>query len=279
MFSIIYWNAWKCRSLQVFHEWFRTWVKMNGLPDVICLSEVMAMLGTNESPYFAASTEGRPPVDLNGLQTLVTLLPEYTYFYQSRDVREHKMEDGSTKTSSWGSAIFYRENLFKVESESVKLRVKGFPGDSPIMQWIVFERKGETILIAHLHGLWIKGNTKGDHLWRDEQSRLAISMLKRATQRSRATKIIFGGDLNLALDTTALRYLERLHKPIHLSQNLIRKYRIASTRTKWYREYNKEGAVLYADYVLASEHVQVCSFEVIADVLASDHAILALQYY
>ncbi len=97
MFSIIYWNAWKCRSLQVFHEWFRTWVKINGLPDVICLSEVMAMLGTNKSPYFAASTEGRPPVDLNGLQTLVTLLPEYTYFYQSRDVREHKMEDGSTK--------------------------------------------------------------------------------------------------------------------------------------------------------------------------------------
>ena len=86
-------------------------------------------------------------------------------------------------------------------------------------------------------------------------------------------KIIFGGDFNLDINTNALRLIEGEHY-----RNLIKEFGVTSTRTKAYRDYNKDGVSLYADYVLVSQNVNVRSFQVHNETLASDHAPLVVEF-
>lgn len=149
-----------------------------------------------------------------------------------------------------------------------------------VLQWLIFDRGSVRYLVAHLHGVWFEENTKGDHPARLEQSTAITLKLDRLRRMYQVDKIIFGGDLNLDINTEALRRLERggvVSPPLRL-RNLIREFDIVDTRTSAYRKHGQAGETMYADYALVSSNVCVHDFTVDTKLTISDHAPLVLTF-
>jgi endonuclease/exonuclease/phosphatase family metal-dependent hydrolase len=146
-----------------------------------------------------------------------------------------------------------------------------------ILQCMVFCKDDKTTIIAHLHGVWFKENSKGDDPRRITQSRVVAAHLAMLARRHNTKRIVFGGDLNLDIGTEAIAILERGFDGMPL-RNLIREYGIKSTRTPRYRKFGQEGESRYADYVFVSPEVEVLEFSVDTTELASDHAPLRIVF-
>ncbi len=184
----------------------------------------------------------------------------------------------------YGSALFISCDVKYVThgSEYIFGRFSSRTEDGPnsrVLQYIVCEVGGNRYLIAHFHGIWIRGNTKGDAPERIQQSVRVLGILDRLAVLYGTAKVVFGGDFNLDINTMALRMLERGSSAGNLRyRNLIREYNITNTRTPLYRHYSDDPQpTLYADYVLVSEAVQVHRFT--ADNLdVSDHRPLEVTF-
>ena len=139
-----------------------------------------------------------------------------------------------------------------------------YPGRGPthsrILQWIRCKVKGQLCTIINVHGLW-NGNGKNDSPERILQSKNIIAFLE-----SVDTPKILCGDFNLRPDTESVKILE------NKMLNLIRHYRITSTRTSFYTKPEK-----YADYIFISPEVKTITFEVLADEV-SDHSPLVAHF-
>lgn len=197
----------------------------------------------------------------------------FTGVYHANQMSEYECRRTAMRYlgTQFGNAIFYRDHLAVLLMQSIPV----FYGNRRIkprtMQVMVVEHFGTRYVFGHLHGLWIMGNTKGDARERVVQSMNVKRILGEVADKFDTNKIVFGGDLNLDLDTEAMQILEEGGFPL---RNLVREYGIANTRTPLYRKYGMEGESMYADYVLASETVTALQFRVHNDVLSSDHALL-----
>lgn len=178
--------------------------------------------------------------------------------------------------TQFGNAVFIRRRHKVIASGSVSIQNCSDTESKRHMQWVLLEIDGVLYLIAHFHGIWLRGNTKGDAPERLQQSIRVVEELAAVVKKYQVEKIILGGDFNLDLDTVALRVIEGGCSASGLMlRNLIREHSITDTRTDLYREHGKAGKTMYADYVLASPTVEVHRFQV-PHVPVSDHRPLIL---
>lgn len=283
--TAIFWNIWGSRHPTALNRYLeRLWDE--GL-EIALLTEV------TDTPFDAAiplvhtsSRASEPPSHLNGLNRIRNALPKHIQIkYDARERRTWNCQmqaDVRIPDVGFGSAMLYDRRTIKPIDIGSTTILGANPWDlrPRTLQWIAFQKGSFTYLVAHLHGVWIEGNTKGDHAARLQQSEevtLWLSFLKRYLE---VDKFIFGGDLNLDINTEALRRLERggvVSPPLRL-RNLIREFDIVDTRTSAYRKHGQAGETMYADYALVSSNVCVHDFTVDTKLTISDHAPLLLTF-
>lgn len=275
--KVIFWNIWGHRLADGVHDFLE---HHSHDTDVFCLTEVrdvdsvqLSRLGTNlrYSRGFGEQAE-----QMNGYQQLRERFSDthaLHYISATRDTCTCDQNRVKFKDSGFGSTLMVKSDLVVIDHGHELLEFDGEDVKSRVLQWVVYT-KGETCyLLAHLHGAWIKGNTKGDHEVRNQQALLVRVALIRIANMYDVEKVIFGGDFNLDINTNALQLMEGDHY-----RNLIKEFGIENTRTAAYRNFDVEGESMYADYALVSNNVTVHSFAVADGVLASDHAALVVEF-
>jgi endonuclease/exonuclease/phosphatase family metal-dependent hydrolase len=128
------------------------------------------------------------------------------------------------------------------------------------VQYAKFTKENKNYMICNLHGHWTP-NFKGDNPARLEQSH----NIKKLLDNFDGAKVLCG-DFNVAPETESMRILEEK------MSNLVKKYGVTSTRSKFYT-----GEVKFADYILVSPEIRVKDFKVLQDVV-SDHLPLFLEF-
>lgn len=179
--------------------------------------------------------------------------------------------------TSFGNMLLVRNDISVVEAGSREIFPEAKNQEGQIIsprsaQYVVFLHQEVVYLVLHYHGLWIKGNTKGDAPERTVQSARMLMALQELQSKYSVDKIIFGGDFNLDIDAHALQMLEGGRPGLHEGtyRNLIKECRITDTRTNLYREHGKPGKSMYADYVFVSPNVKVHQC-VAPNIPVSDH--------
>ena len=131
------------------------------------------------------------------------------------------------------------------------------------LQYVTLHDSGTEYTVFNLHGLW-EPTGKSDSPNRIKQSERIIEFMKKF-----GGNVLLGGDFNLRPDTESLKMIEQ---ELGL-KNLIKEYKITSTRTSLYTRTDEK----YADYVFVSPNMTVNEFQVLPDVV-SDHAALFVDY-
>ncbi len=115
------------------------------------------------------------------------------------------------------------------------------------------------LLVGNVHGVWRPGN-KLDTPQREKQSQQIIKTLN----RFRGLKIV-GGDFNLLPDTNSIKMFERSG-----FVNLIKQYKIKTTRNNLAWKNHAGNRQYFADYVFVEPKVKVFNFKVVNNQI-SDH--------
>jgi hypothetical protein len=285
----IFWNTWSHRHPDRINALLR---RHQSETDVFCLTEVtdihpehVKKPGSNlKHNKPAGERPDEPPLQVDSLFNTKTVLDEkFEHFYDSSRRSDWRCEQSFRKFPNvgFGSALFYRKSL-KVIMTGSSLVCEHIEDDEirpRTVQWIVYEKGGVRYLVAHLHGIWIESNTKGDHPARMIQSIQLLDLIELITASYKVDKIVFGGDLNLDITTRALNMLSaEKNQRAGPFRNLIKEFGITDTRTSEYRKYDTPGETKYADYAFVGKNVEVERFEVLNEVLASDHAPLVLSF-
>lgn len=281
--NVCFWNMWGHRYPKGIHHFLLDTAKHAA---VICGTEVTHISRKQELTLTAVTKYGsnpaEPPARVNGYAQLQSQLTQYDLRYHSPEVSDWQCERDGTRFREvgFGSVLATRQGMRVIASGEV-LICTNMDGLVPrVLQWVILEQFGFRYLIAHIHGVWIAENTKGDHVARSIQSRQIRAALKSLMEEYNLDKVVLGGDFNLDLSTEALRILcqgeNGISNDLQL-RNLVTDYGIPSTRTPSYRKYGVPGETLYADYVLVSPSVVVEQFTVHTEVLASDHAPLVVS--
>jgi hypothetical protein len=287
--QVIFWNTWSHRHPGGVNGFLR---RHQSETDVFCLTEVTDIhpqhvdeQGSNlKHNKPAGERPDEPPLLVDSLFNTKTVLDgEFKHFYDSSRRSDWRCEQSSRKFPNvgFGSALFFRRNLNVIKTGSSILcqNLEGGEVRPRTVQWIVYEKGGVRYLVAHLHGIWIASNTKGDHPARMVQSIELLELLKTLSIFMDVDKIIFGGDLNLDISTRALHMLcDEDGKRVGPFRNLIKEFGLTNTRTKEYRKYHTPGESKFADYAFVGENVGVRDFKVLNHVTASDHAPLILSF-
>lgn len=274
----IFLNAWGHKNPEGIHAVIASQAKDL---DVCCLTEVTSMGKIYKRPakIHTSLNPEEPPSSIDGLQQLERQFSgEFHIKYISPDYRTWKCElTGKTvKQVGYGSVMLIKKDVL-IRQTGFYAIVKNIPNvNERVLQYVVYEKNDVRYLVAHLHGVWFRHNTKGDELIRFQQSKEVRSALFQVAERSKVDRIIFGGDFNLGLHTRSLLLLEGINEPNF--RNLIREFKIKSTRTRSYRKYDIPGETMHADYVLVSKSVNVHAFTVDTNVTASDHAPLLVTF-
>jgi len=260
-----------------------TYVLTDRVPnlDIYCFTEVTDTENESVGYIHTSDREREPPMSTDSLTQLRQALPGYRVYFGARGketmtcLKTRRVVPGVR----FGSALFLKPSL-KVIDIGEALICADQPGRHPrILQWVVYRTDDDTrYLIAHLHGVWIKENTKGDHPIRFQQSREVRTCLARVARTYIVDKIVFGGDLNLALDTQALAQLLCDRESDLVLRNLITEHQVECTRTELYRKYYTPEESHHADYVLVSPSIAVHHFAAMINVRISDHAPLLVRF-
>lgn len=126
--------------------------------------------------------------------------------------------------------------------------------------WIKIKRDSKEYLIINVHGHWVPDD-KSDNEARINQSQTILNLIS-----GQKIPIILCGDFNLRPDTKSVEIIER--KLV----NLIKKYKVQSTRTSLYTKPEK-----FADYIFVSPDIKVKNFKTLPDEV-SDHKPLFLDF-
>lgn len=230
--------------------------------DIFCFQEVFKTTsGMTEKAGFR----------LNLYEEFCKLLPEHRgYFASSVEnyVAGAFQPNFINFNLSWGLATFIHKK-FKVTSggDFFVFRTKDSFNPEDLntlprnMQYLTFNSKNKKFIVCNLHGIWQKGE-KIDTPSRISQSEQINNFLDKYTEEAK----ILAGDFNLNIDTQSLKILEK-----NLI-NLIKKYKIPTTRSKLYSWEDK-----FADYILASDNTKVTNLEV-PDEAVSDHLPMILEF-
>ncbi len=170
-------------------------------------------------------------------------------------------------TDHYGLLMMINKGLrVKNQGEVYVYKDKGYSSQKDVgnharnIQYAEVEKNGRDFMVVNFHGLW-NGKGKDDCDERLLQSDNIISFLKKAK-----TPIIFCGDFNLNPETESLKKFEAFGL-----RNLIREYKVTSTRTSLYTKPAK-----FADYIFVSKDLKVQDFEVLTDEV-SDHSPLSIN--
>ena len=209
---------------------------------------------------------------LNIYYNLVETLKEYDAYYAPT------FEGGDLKGKVdfevyFGQAIFVKKEIKIVEDGHVfifgsynddkETFSEGFGKyiDFPrLLQYVVLEKNNQRVLVANIHGYW-NPKTKND----TPQSLLQSEKILKLLDSKKCSKILCG-DFNLNPNTKSMEMLEKE------MLNLIKKYKIKSTRSKHHDREDK-----FADYILVSKNLEVRRFEVLPEHV-SDHLPLFLEF-
>jgi endonuclease/exonuclease/phosphatase family metal-dependent hydrolase len=274
--KIVFWNVWGHRNVNGVHEF----INLHRDADILCFTEVTDVDSVNLSKqktvlcYGTRADEEAPQV--NGRAQLEAVLCDtHTMMYHSASREKWTCQRSATvfHNVGFGSALLLRHGIGIIEQGGVIVKLGEAAARSRVLQWVVVEEHNKRYLVAHLHGIWIRENTKGDHELRTEQSMKVVSSLAEIARQYSVDETIFGGDLNLDIDTEAVRILESDGQ----LRNLIKEFGITSTRTSAYRNHGVTGQSTHADHVLVSARVRVARLDVATDITASDHAPLVLE--
>lgn len=246
-------NTWGGRALYPLMRFFR---KYAGVTDIFCLQEV------RDSDY--QSVDRRYPDEhLCGplFAKIAAELKDFDGYFAGFSDDPHRMS----------VATFVRQDVpilalrdFVVYEPERPIET-GSTVFSPRKLQYVLTYHGN-ILIANYHGLWNNGPKT------DTPERIDQSLRIRAVLDEHQGPKILCGDLNLLPDTQSIGILE------YGMRNLIRDYKVGSTRTVLYRHHDNPAEPKFVDYVFASPQVQVEKFEVLPD-LVSDHAPLRFEFH
>jgi len=247
-------NTWSGRALYSLTRFFR---KRAGDTDIFCLQEVC------NSPQ-AVVDQRHPDEHVHGplfdkiSAELKGFEGSFAYFDDDPNRMSLAMfarQDVPLKTIE--DFIVYRPAQPKETGSAVFSARK--------LQYITLDLNGREVLIANYHGLWNNG-PKTDTPERIDQSK----RIKQFLDGFDGPKILCG-DFNLLPETESLQILEKGMR------NLVKDYKIQSTRTPLYRHYENPSEPNFADYILVSPDVKVKRFEVLSD-MVSDHAALFLEF-
>lgn len=277
-----YLNSWGHAQYDEITSWLKQQFE-DGV-EIVCLQEVFhAPYSLNNAHCYQGSWRHYVNSWLHILNQTST---GYIHHYTPHTINKHVVCDRTEACFDevrFGNLILLRADIKQID-RGVET---AFPGVDSIgeqisrrnMQWIVIEHNHRHYLIVNVHGIWIKGNTKGDAPERLTQTAYIMSSIEQLKARYNIDRIILGGDFNLDIDTHALSGFEGRILPHTLAlRNLIREYSVKNTRTSLYREHGNPGKSMYADYVFVSEKVKVTSFEV-PDIPVSDHRPMLLEVH
>lgn len=281
-------NTWASREEQDLHDFLKIQVAST---DLFFLTEVTHTHPSrlrNDGAVTALTglNDLEKPLHINSYGGIVEILDEYEVFYRpsTRDVFQCLDSGNRFVDVGFGSLMAIKKDM-DVRAVGSNIICKGLKSKDDnksiserVFQWVVYEVSGTRYLVAHLHGVWIRGLTKEDHPARDQQSKEVLSLIRSIVRKHNVTKVVFGGDLNLAPDTKALAILLSGAEPWSLKQNLIEKFGITGTRTPLYRKHGVLSESQFADYVLTSTNVDVGEFQVWNGVPVSDHAPLIVRF-
>lgn len=168
----------------------------------------------------------------------------------------------------YGLAMFVKNDLNVIEEGDIFVyKEHGFispeenGNHARNIQYVTVDNSKGVKTLVNFHGLW-NGGGKGDSEDRLLQSDNMARFLKNLSNPH-----VLCGDFNLLPETESLKRLEALGL-----KNLIKKYGIKSTRTKFYTKEHK-----FADYTLVSKEIKVNDFKILPDEV-SDHNAMYLDF-
>jgi endonuclease/exonuclease/phosphatase family metal-dependent hydrolase len=214
--------------------------------DIFCFQEIL-----HQAPIALLGRENPP--SLNFFSDIEKALPNHRgYFRPAID-------------NFYGIAMFVNKNI-KVLGEGDIWIHEGDNSDptsghhSRNLQWAKVSDDQDTFTVSHIHGLW-NGKGKTDTPERLMQSK----RIKDFVDKISGPKILCG-DFNLMPETESVKILEEG------LDNLVKKFRVTSTRTSYYTKPEK-----FADYIFVSPNVKVADFQVLPDEV-SDHCPLYCDF-
>lgn len=280
-----FWNIWGSRHPNALNLHIEQAIKAG--VEIFAFTEVTDTPFDAIPPIVHTSTRPAEPVSyLDGRGRILATLPKhFKEIYTAPERRPWPCKvnkDVEIPDVGFGSLILYDRNSIKIVASGTTMVLEHNVWElrPRSLQWIVFKKGNTLYLLAHLHGIWIEHNTKGDHASRLEQSVMVTMELHRLAELYGVERVIFGGDLNLDINTKALQMLEAgeaVNPPMRL-RNLVREFDIMSTRTPEYRSFFEPNASHFADYVLVSSSVAVHDFSVLNRTVISDHAPLTVTF-
>lgn len=229
-------NIWGGR----YYKKLISFIKFHHNVDIFCFQEVYSI------KYQKSSNQKESKVRKDIFESIERVLPDHNgVFCPIMDY-------------TYGMAIFFRKTILLVDNGLYWIYknpkyIGNDPSHSRCLQWIVLKLKKKEIGIFNIHGLW-NGNGKGDSPERIKQSEFICNFAA-----SFHSLVLLCGDFNLMMDTQSVVLLEKSY------QNLIRDYRIKSTRSHLYKKSER-----YADYIFVPKKLHVCWFRVY-DTDVSDH--------
>ena len=224
--------------------------------DIFCLQEIWS------APY--EHLEGKPlggveakhkEIMVYGKQEIEKIMSGYTSLF-----KPHHLDN-------YGLSMLVRKDCkILQEGEYFVHKEKGYIPEGDVghharnIQYVSVFNNGKIINIINFHGLW-NGKDKEDSEDRLKQSEKIITFIKNLEG-----EVVLMGDFNLLPKTESLLMFEKSGLI-----NLIKQYKISSTRTSFYNKPEK-----FADYAFVSKGIEVKDFKVLTDEV-SDHSPLYLE--
>jgi len=247
-------NIWGGKIYEPLIEFFEHHAKDT---DIFCLQDLLF----GSEPSFTAVSGGR----INIFNELKKILSDFNYSIFRTPGESHFHDELLDSNIGCGQAIFVRKSFPILESGGFRTPEAEFFRGGDLANgkhhWVKFRSNGEDFTVMNVHGMWQRDSKKSDTPKRMTQSQNIKNFFDSVTGKK-----ILCGDLNLAPNTEAMRILEEN------MVNLVKKYKIDSTRSS---HYTKEGK--FADYILVSEDVEVSNFKVLPDEV-SDHLALMAEF-
>lgn len=240
-------NIWGGRLCEPLKDFFQTHTDI----DIFCLQEVYAIFAFLKEKRFLYDEIQNALGNYRGhFAPIVT--------YPSGDTSGLAMfVKNDIEIENEGNIFVFKDRLHYKSENDMPIDATNHPRS---LQYAKIKAGGKNFLIANLHGLWNPAG-KIDLPERLEQSRKIRGFLDKIGHAK-----ILCGDFNLLPDTESLKILETGMK------NLIKEYRVSTTRSHFYEKSDK-----FADYVLASPEIGVKDFKVLPDAV-SDHLPLMLEF-
>lgn len=222
--------------------------------DIFCLQEIWN--GGEQMLDASAAGRSMQGVDTEILAKISSVLKDHVAYFRP------------SFFDFWGLTIFVKKDIrIREEGEKFIYRERGYISEHDIadharhLQYITIDAIDGPRTIINLHAAW-QANGKDDTPARLLQSENIVEFTK-----TLGHPFILCGDFNLLPTTQSIQILESAGL-----RNLIREYRITSTRTSLYTK-----PIRFADYTFVSNGINVSNFQILPEEV-SDHSAMRVEF-